>query len=106
MSAISVAPRPSLTLAILNSYFDETSELMTYLVERLDPVGIDCGNILEYLLRDADSPSYRAFIGTTYIGLKTSTVGNNGNRRFAIYPPMMYMRDVSLTNIDRYCLRC
>ena len=105
MSAIPVAPRPSLTLAILNSYFDETSELMTYLVERLDPVGIDCGNILKYLLRDADSPSYCTFIGTTYIGLKT-TVGNNGNRRFAIYPPMMYMRDVSLTNINRRCLRC
>ena len=97
MSAISVTPRPSLTLSVLDAYFSDISDMMTYLAERLELVD-SANSISDHLLRDGDSPSYRAFISTTYIASKPSAADNGGKRLFKAYHPMMYMREASSPN--------
>jgi hypothetical protein len=97
MSAIVVTPRPSLTLSVLDAYFGDTSDMMTYLAERLELMD-GANNISEQLFRDGDSPSYRAFVNTTYIASKTLAADNGGKRLFKAYPPMMYMREASHPN--------
>ena len=84
----------SVTLSILNSYFSETGDMLSYLSELLEPVPGHDGSISEYLLTHSDSPAYRALISTSYVASKTLADAGY-KRRFKIYPPMVYMRDVS-----------
>jgi hypothetical protein len=92
-----VTPRQSLTLSVLDAYFGNTSDMMTYLSERLELMD-STNSISEHLFRDGDPPSYRAFVSTTYIASKTLPADNGGKRLFKAYPPIMYMREVSLPN--------
>jgi hypothetical protein len=92
---MAVASRPSLTLSILRSYFGETNDMMSYLSERLELTDGDYGSIPQHLLRDIDSPTYRALISTAYVASKISTVDNGNKRLFKVYQPIMYMREVS-----------
>jgi hypothetical protein len=93
MSTNRVAP-PSLTISVLDSYFSETTNLLDYVSERLDVTNSGhLGAVSEYLLRDADSPTYRSLVNMSYVATKASTIGCV-KRQFKAYPPMMHMREV------------
>jgi hypothetical protein len=96
MSSRAVDPRPTLTLSVLNAYFGETTDLLSYLSERLVTRH---GRTSEYLLRDTDSLAYRTLISTAYVASNPSTVDSNNKAPFKVYPPMMYMREVGLLSL-------
>lgn len=85
--------RPSMTLSILESYFGRTANLTIYLSELLDLSGVSGGTVSDYLVRESDSSTYRTLMNTTLVATKEPTAGK---QRFKAYPPMMYMRDVSI----------
>lgn len=92
---MSSAPRQSLTLAVLNLYFDEVVPLGRYLHEILDlsSHSSDSPNSgTSLILADDDPQLYRDLLKTSYVGLKS---GASQRPSFTVTPPLMYMRDVS-----------
>lgn len=88
--------RVTVTQSVLDLYFSQTANMLAYLSELLEPVSGHNGSISEYLFNPADPPAYRALVSTTYVALKLSSADNSSRRRFKVYEPMVYMRDVSL----------
>lgn len=79
---MSSVPRRSLTLAVLNVYFDEVVLLEGYLHE-----------ILDSPFHSSDDPqSYHNLLKTSYVGLKSDA---SQRPSFEVTPPSMSMRDVS-----------
>lgn len=84
-------PKLSLTLSVLDSYFDRTTVLLAYLSDILELVEEPFGAVSSHVLRSEDSPAFEALMSTTYV----STTGTSP-RKFKVYEPMMNMRDVSV----------
>jgi hypothetical protein len=84
----------SLTLVVLDTYFDEVVLLESYLREILAPssCGSDTSSAgVPFLVPGNDSQEYEDLLKTSYVGL------SNASRErpcFAAVPPLMYMRDV------------
>ena len=90
---MSSVPRQSLTLTILDLYFDEVVPLERYLHEILKPScrSSDSPNP-EVVLVDDEPQTYCDLLKTSYVGLKS---GTSQRPSFVVAPPLMYMRDVS-----------
>lgn len=88
-------PRQSLTLTILDLYFDEVVPLKRYLHEILNPSSrsSDSPNPgMPAIPADDEPQSYCDLLNTSYVGLKSDT---SQRPSFVVTPPLMYMRDVS-----------
>ena len=85
----------SLTLAILDLYFDEVIPLERYLHEILKPSCSGSGSPnpgIPAILADDGPQSYFDLLKASYVGLKS---GTSRRPSFVVTPPLMYMRDVS-----------
>lgn len=92
---MSSAPRRSLTLAVLDIYFDEVVPLERYLHEILavSSRSSDSPNsVLPPFLADNDPKSYCDLLKTSYVALKSDA---SPRPSFVVTPPSIYMRDVS-----------
>lgn len=90
--SMSNVPRRSLTLAILDLYFDEVVPLERYLHEILKPSSAFPDSGIPPILTDDEPQSYRDLLKTSYVGIKSDA---SQRPSFVVTPPMMYMRDVS-----------
>jgi len=91
----SQAARRSLTLTVLDVYFDEVVFLRNYLTGILIPPlpeGSADENVDIVLLQEGDSAEYIELLTTSVVGLKSDPA--EPLPRFAPVPPLMYMRDV------------
>jgi hypothetical protein len=91
---MSSSTRPSISLAVLNIYFDEVVPLERYLHEIIKPHSLDFSDSeIHSTLAEDNAYSCRYLLQTSYVGLQS-----DGSQRpsFAAIPPMMYMREVSL----------
>lgn len=97
-------PRHSLTLAVLDVYFEEVVPLERYLLEVLKPSSPNSSSpypAIPPILSGDEPQSYYNLVKTSYVGLKPDALQRPS---FLVAPPMMYMRDVSLcihNNISR-----
>ncbi|KAN0092973.1 hypothetical protein V8E55_003757 [Tylopilus felleus] len=88
---MSNVPRRSLTLAILDLYFDEVVPLERYLHEILKPSSDFPDSGIPPILTDDEPQSYRDLLKTSYVGIKSDA---SQRPSFVVTPPMMYMRDI------------
>jgi hypothetical protein len=88
---MSSVPRQSLTLTILDLYFDEVVPLKRYLHEILKTSDSPNPGIPAIIAND-EPQSYCDLLNTSYVGLKSDT---SQRPSFVVTPPLMYMRDVS-----------
>lgn len=86
-------PKLSLTLSVLDSYFDRTTTLLTYLSDILELVDSEepFEGISGHVLRSKDSPAFEALVNTTYVSTKGAAPC-----KFKVYEPIMNMCDVSI----------
>ena len=84
-------PRLGLRVSVLESFFDKTTKLLTYLSNILEPTEEPFEVISQHILQPNNSPTFEAFMNTTYV----STTGMVP-RAFKVYKPMMNMHDVSV----------
>lgn len=92
---MSQVPSRSLTLAVLDVYFDEVLVLREYLAQILvtQPADASTGEGADSsLLRQGDSQEYNELLTTSYVGLRST--GTESRPRFMQVQPLMYMRDV------------
>lgn len=97
---MSSVPRQSLTLAVLEVYFDEVVPLERYLDEILKPSAPDSdfpNSRAPLILADDEPQSYCDLVKTSYVGLKSDALQRPS---FQVMAPLMYMRDVSLRAHD------
>jgi telomerase reverse transcriptase len=87
---MSSVPRQSLTLTILDLYFDEVVPLKRYLHEILKTSDSPNPGIPAIIAND-EPQSYCDLLNTSYVGLKSDT---SQRPSFVVTPPLMYMRDV------------
>lgn len=94
MSQVEAASR-SLTLAVLDVYFDDVFPLRDYLIQILvtQPPDASAGEGTDNsLLREGDSQEYSELLTTSVVGLRST--GTESHPRFMQIPPLMYMRDI------------
>ncbi|KAF7974772.1 hypothetical protein HWV62_11243 [Athelia sp. TMB] len=68
--------------------------MLNYLVARIDNSHGRLGDLTTYILRESDTPTYRALLNEAVVALKTSSTKSQPARRFQVYPPMMYMKEI------------
>ena len=94
-------PKLSLTLSVLDSYFDRTTTLLTYLSDILELVDSEepFEGISGHVLRSKDSPAFEALVNTTYVSTKGAAPC-----KFKVYEPIMNMCDVSILLYSVWCV--
>lgn len=82
--------KPSLTTAILESYYPKVQDLCGYLSDILEP---DENGRMGFLPDADDSEAYRSLVNASYVAL--TSLADLPRKRIHVFPPMAYMREVS-----------